>query len=298
MPKTLSLPDEWLAHLAVEKNLSENTITAYSRDLAGYLDFHKINSDKTLNFLKPTDITGWLAYLRKKGISPRSSARKLSALRMFYRFSVLQGKITADPTQNIELPVRTKRLPKYLTVKELEKLLSQPDEATHNGARDAVMMELLYSTGMRASELVRVKIEDLNLTSGYMITFGKGSKERVIPIGQRANDMISSYIKEARHKFIKKENPEELFLTRLGKPMSRQMFWQIIKKYAQKAGIAQTVSPHLLRHSFATHMLEGGADLRAIQMMLGHATLTTTEIYTHLDRGRLSKIIEKNHPRG
>ncbi len=295
---THPLLDEWLEHLIVERNLSENTVDAYRRDVAEFLAHFKSPPAGGLERITTAALTGYFKTLLDNNIAARSRGRKLSALRMFYRHLVAQKHVNADPTQNMELPGAAKYLPKVLNTKQVDALLEQPGQDSKEGLRDAAMLELLYSTGMRVSELVNVKSADLNMTGGYIMTMGKGAKERVIPLGQRALDMVKRYYEKARPLYIKKANPEALFLTRLGKPMTRQMFWQIIKKYAAKAGISTQISPHVLRHSFATHLLEGGADLRAVQMMLGHSSMTTTQIYTHINRTRLAEIQAKAHPRG
>ncbi len=298
MSEKLTLPDQWITYLTVERNLSENSIEAYSRDMFEFLSFHSARNGKGPERLEKSDVTDWLIHLKKKKLSPRSAARKLSAIRMFYRFAVERRVVSADPTVNIEMPSKARKLPPYLNTAEVDKLLAQPDESAIGGARDSAMMELLYCTGLRVSELTALKTGDVSLTAGYVTTMGKGSKERVVPMGDRAIKKLSHYITRVRSKYIRKGNPAALFLTRLGKSMTRQMFWLIIKKYARKAGIKKRISPHVLRHSFATHMLEGGANLRALQMMLGHSSLTTTEIYTHLHRNTLAEIHGKAHPRG
>lgn len=297
---THPLLDEWLEHLIVERNLSENTVDAYRRDVAEFLAHFKLPSASGLERITTAELTGYFKMLldKKISIAARSRGRKLSAIRMFYRHLVAQKHVNADPTQNMENPAAAKYLPKVLNPKQVDALLARPDQGAKEGLRDAAMLELLYSTGMRVSELVGVKIVNLNMTGGYLTTMGKGSKERVIPLGERALEVVRRYIEKARPLYVKKTNPEALFLTRLGKPMTRQMFWRIIKKYAASAGIATQISPHVLRHSFATHLLEHGADLRAVQMMLGHSSMTTTQIYTHINRTRLAEIQAKAHPRG
>ncbi len=295
---THPLLDEWLEHLIVERNLSENTVDAYRRDVAEFLAYFKSPPAPGLEQITAAALTGYFKTLLDNKIAARSRGRKLSAIRMFYRHLVAQKHVNADPTQNMENPGAAKYLPKVLNAKQVDALLEQPDQDAKEGLRDAAMLELLYSTGMRVSELVNVKSADLNMTGGYIMTMGKGAKERVIPLGERALDMVKRYYGKARPLYIKKTNPEALFLTRLGRPMTRQMFWRLIKKYAVKAGISAQISPHVLRHSFATHLLERGADLRAVQMMLGHSSMTTTQIYTHINRTRLAEIQAKAHPRG
>lgn len=295
---TNPLLDGWLAHLAVERNLSENTLDAYNRDVSAFLDHFKAATPEETGRITASGLVGYFQSLLAKKISARSRGRKLSAIRMFYRYLTAEKLVEADPTQNMENPASARHLPHVMNTRQVDALLGQPDPATREGARDGAMLELMYSTGMRVSELVGAKTADLNLTAGYMLTMGKGSKERVIPMGERAVETLRRYIERARPLFVKKANPPELFLTRLGKPMTRQMFWLIVKKYARAAGITHAISPHMLRHSFATHLLERGADLRAVQMMLGHSSMTTTQIYTHINRARMAEVHAKAHPRG
>ncbi len=291
--------DDWLKYLTVERNLSENSVAAYDGDVSRYLEFVKAGSPPDLEALGPSDVTGYMKSLHEKKASARTLRRKLSAIRMFYRYLVREGMCKKDPTENIEIPALGRPLPKVLSGREVEDLLSQPDKKSRESMRNSAMMELIYSTGVRVSELVKVKTADVNLTAGFIIAMGKGSKERLIPIGERAVEKVTQYIKNVRGKFLKNTNPPELFLTRLGKPMTRQMFWQIIRNYAASAGITQKISPHMLRHSFATHLLQGGADLRSVQTMLGHESLATTQIYTHIgDVKRLAKVQREAHPRG
>ncbi|GMT41730.1 MAG: tyrosine recombinase XerD [bacterium] len=291
------LLDDWIKYLVVDRNLSENTVSAYQRDVRGYIERVKADRD---NFerLGPASVTSYIKNLRAGGISVRSTARKLSAIRMFFRFCVTQNRLESDPTENIETPGTSSRLPQVLNIGQVEALLAQPDESKPACKRDGAMLELLYSTGLRVSELVNMKLEDVHMTPGYILVMGKCSKERMIPIVGRAVDKLSGYITGARPKFFKKKNPPELFLTRLGGPMTRQMFWLTIKRYGRLAGIKRKITPHLLRHSFASHLLQGGADLRAVQMMLGHASVTSTQIYTHLNSWRLAELHRKSHPRG
>ena len=291
--------DDWLKYLTVERNLSENSIAAYASDVSRFLMFIKAGSHADMEALGPGDVTSYMKSLHEKKASTRTLRRKLSAIRMFYRYLMREGVCKKDPTQNVEIPALGRPLPKVLSGVEVEELLSQPDKKSREGIRNAAMMELIYSTGMRVSELVTIKTADVNLASGFLLAMGKGSKERLIPIGERAVEKVTEYSNDVRGKFIKGSNPPELFLTRLGKAMTRQMFWQIIRKCAASAGIAQKISPHMLRHSFATHLLQGGADLRSVQTMLGHESLATTQIYTHMgDVKRLAKVQREAHPRG
>lgn len=291
--------DDWVGYLTVERNLSENTVSAYERDAAGFLKFVKADTPGDLETVGPASVSGYMKNMRDKNISPRSLRRKLSAIRMFYRYLVQHGICKKDPTENIEIPVIARPLPKVLSSRRVTELLSQPDAGSREGARDSAMMALLYATGMRVSELVKIKVADVNLTAGFVLAMGKGSKERLIPVGETAVELVADYLKNVRARFLKKIDPPEMFLTRLGKAMTRQMFWQIIRRYAGSAGITQKISPHILRHSFATHLLEGGADLRSVQAMLGHESLATTQIYTHVqDAERLARVHRESHPRG
>ncbi|MBI3581500.1 MAG: site-specific tyrosine recombinase XerD [Nitrospinae bacterium] len=292
------LLDEWLSHLAVERNLSENTVSAYHSDLEDFLNFFKVRDPESLGAIRPSDVVEYFRMLmEKKGASARTRARKLSAIKAFYRYRTAETKSGSNPVENMETPSSARYLPRALNTAQVELLLKKPDVRTDDGVRDAAMLELMYSTGLRVSELVNIRTGEVNLTAGFVTTMGKGSKERLVPMGDHAADKIRNYLKTRPH-YVRKSNPPELFLTRLGKPMTRQMFWLIIRKYALTAGIRGKISPHALRHSFATHLLENGADLRAVQMMLGHSSITTTQIYTHVNRTRLAGILAKAHPRG
>lgn len=288
---------KFLEYLTVEKGLSKNTIESYGRDLRRYLSFlnsQGLNPQKVLR----KDLTAFLGGLRATGLSPGSVARSLSTIRGFHRFLISEGKEGVDPTENLERPKGFIRIPKTLSPEEVEALLKRPDPKKTLGLRDKTMLELLYATGIRVSELVSIKLRDVNLEVGYILTFGKGSKERVIPIHEKAIALIKDYLREARDKLLKKGDSPYLFLGHGGKPITRERFWQIIKGYALKAGIKKKVSPHVLRHSFASHLLEHGADLRSVQLMLGHSDISTTQIYTHVTSERLKRIHKEFHPRG
>ena len=230
-------------------------------------------------------------------LSIRSIARNLSALKMFFRFLVSDGKIKGNPARRLGVPKLPQRLPEVLTVHEVEILLSQPVVSTHQGQRDKTMLELLYATGLRVSELVGLRVSNINLEAGYVRTMGKGSKERMIPMGEKALESLRLYLSNGRIGLLKKRSSPYLFINSRGRPLTRQGFWKIIKRYRTMAGIKKEITPHILRHSFATHLLEGGADLRSVQVMLGHADISTTQIYTHVTRERLKQIHEKYHPR-
>ena len=293
-----SLLDLFLAYIVVEKGLSKNTLEAYSRDLCRYLAFLDKNGCLEPATVSAADIAGFIAALKGEGLSPRSRARTLSALRMFHRFLVVEGYAGANPTAVIESPRMPGRLPDILSEDEVERLLQSVGGRDRYDLRDRAMLELLYATGLRVSELVKLKLADLNLVAGYLVTSGKGDKERLVPIGDAAREAVQEYLASARLPAGSGKGSRFLFLSRLGEPMSRQAFWNIIRKRAQLAGIRKKLSPHTLRHSFATHLLEHGADLRSVQMMLGHADLATTQIYTHVSNERLKNIHRELHPRG
>jgi len=287
----------FLEYISVEKGLSKSTIDSYRRDLRRYLSF--LNRQR-LDLLRVSrkEITAFLGELRYKGLSPASVARGLSAIRCLYRFLISEGNAEIDPTENLERPKGFIRLPKTLSVEEVDNLLKRPDPKERLGLRDKAMLELLYATGMRASELVSIKVQNINLEVGYIVTLGKGSKERVIPIHEKAVALIKDYLRDARQKLLKDRDSPYLFLGQGGRPLTRERFWQIIKGYALKAGIKKRVFPHLLRHSFASHLLEHGADLRSVQLMLGHSDISTTKIYTNVTSERLKRIHQELHPRG
>lgn len=291
--------DLFMAHLLVEKGGSRNTVDAYSRDLTGYLGYLERNGRFAPDDVTPLDVSGFLSELKSAGLAPRSRARALSAVRMFHRFLMVEGHASRNPASLTEAPRSIQRLPSVLTPREVEALLASPATESAMDVRDRAMMELLYATGLRVSELVSLRVQNLNLAAGYLMTMGKGEKERVVPIGESARRSIELYRALLRGDDGNAASRSGfLFLSRLGEPMSRQAFWNIIKKRARQAGILKNISPHTLRHSFATHLLENGADLRSVQMMLGHADLSTTQIYTHITRERLKKLHEAHHPRG
>ncbi len=289
------LADQFTNHLRVERGLADNTIEAYSRDLTRFLQF--LGKTKLSPFdVAQENITDYIATLRGN-LSVRSTARNLSALKMFFRFLVSDGKIKGNPARRLGVPKLPQRLPEVLTVHEVEILLSQPDVSIHQGQRDKTMLELLYATGLRVSELVGLKVSNINLEAGYVRTVGKGSKERMIPMGEKALESLRSYLSDGRIGLLKKRSSPYLFVNSRGRPLTRQGFWKLVKRYRTVAGIKKEITPHILRHSFATHLLEGGADLRSVQVMLGHADISTTQIYTHITRERLKLIHEKYHPR-
>ncbi|MEO8036998.1 MAG: site-specific tyrosine recombinase XerD [Acidobacteriota bacterium] len=285
----------FLDYLAVEKGLAKNSLSAYRIDLR-HFGHHLGERSIGIEAVERIDIVRYFQALRSAGISSRSVARALAAIRGMFRFLVAERHLKRDPTENLENPKLWATLPKSMQAFEVETLLRAPDAATPEGLRDRAMLELLYATGLRVSELIHVKIEDLVMDAGFLRTIGKGSKERIVPFGDSARDAIVAYMEKGRGELAKDADPY-LFLSRRGRPMTRQSFWMKIVRYARQAGITAHISPHVLRHSFATHLLENGADLRSVQMMLGHSDISTTQIYTHVSRARLQKMYETYHPR-
>jgi integrase/recombinase XerD len=289
------LADQFLTHMRVERGLSGNTVQAYSVDLARFYAF----LDK--ENLTPLEVTRehLMAYMNtlESVLSKRSAARNLSALRQFFRFLVSTGSLQATPAKLLSSPKIPLRLPGVLSPSEVELLLAQPDPSNSLGNRDRAMLELLYATGLRVTELVRLKIQNINLEAGFVRTMGKGSKERMVPMGAKAVNALREYLSDARTALLRKRTSPYLFLNLRAGPLTRQGFWKIIRQYGKQAGILKEISPHLLRHSFASHLLEFGADLRAVQVMLGHADISSTQIYTHVTRERLKEIHAKCHPR-
>jgi integrase/recombinase XerD len=289
------LLDQFMGHIKVEKGLSANTIVAYNRDLLAFFEFLKTRGVTPLQ-VRQNDLVSFVAEKRPQ-LAARSLARCLVSIRMFYRFCVSEGKITSNPARLLGIPKLYQHLPNILSRDEVETLLLQPDGQTVLGKRDKAMLEILYATGLRVTELIGLKMHNINLGAGFIRTIGKGSKERIIPMGGEAIGALKEYLQNGRPILLQKRTSTFLFLNGRGKPMTRQGFWKILKHYALKAGITRRVTPHTLRHSFATHLLEGGADLRSVQIMLGHSDISTTQIYTHVARERLKEIHEKYHPR-
>ena len=299
--KNSKLLDEFINYIDVEKGLSKNTKLAYQRDLSQYLKYLEENR-KNATGITHSDVMEFLL-IKRKYLSPSSLARVITSIKMFHRFLVSDNYCEMDPTQNLDSPHLGLRLPKVLTFAEVEALLNAPPSDTHGGIRDRAMMELLYATGMRVSEIINLKMEDVNLKLGYLRCLGKRAKERIVPIGSEAIKCINIYLNKIRssHKALSgtpTRQPQSLFLNPSGRRLSRVGFWKIIKRYAILSGIKKEITPHTLRHSFATHLLERGADLRAIQEMLGHESISSTQIYTHLTRKRLKDLHKKFHPRG
>jgi integrase/recombinase XerD len=289
------LADQFINYLRIELGVADNTVLAYTRDLMRFFEFLEKQALSPLE-ISHTQIAEYTSLIGKS-LSSRSVARNISAVRSFFRFLVSEGKIKNNPTRLIETPRISMRLPGVLSQADVEHLLSQPDVFRPIGQRDLAMLEILYATGLRVSELVNLKTQDLNLEAGYVRTLGKGSKERVIPMGQKAIAAVKEYLSGARLTLTKAINSPYLFLTLRGRPMTRQGFWKIIKKYGRQALIKKKLTPHSIRHSFASHLLDAGADLRSVQVMLGNAYNTTTQIYTHVTRERLKDVHQKCHPR-
>ncbi|HYO79949.1 MAG TPA: site-specific tyrosine recombinase XerD [Bryobacteraceae bacterium] len=285
--------DSFLAWCRLEKGLATNSLQAYGRDLRHFSTWcNSRNTDP-----ETTAVQGYLDSLRGDGLSARSIARKLTALRCLFHFLQSEGKIASDPVRLLAAPRQWARLPKFLSLVQVDALLQAPPADTARGLRDRAMLQFLYATGVRVSELCAVELGALNLNLGVVRVMGKGRKERMVPLGSEAVRAISAYLESARGQLLGKHLSAALFVTSRGEPMSRQRFWMLLKNYGKQVGIWQSLSPHILRHSFATHLLERGADLRSLQVMLGHADISTTQIYTHVVRERLREVMSKHHPR-
>jgi integrase/recombinase XerD len=291
------LIDTFLNYLSVERGLSNNTIISYREDLNTYLDFIEQSNIDVLSKISKNNITNFMFAQKEKGIGANSIARRLAAIRMFHRFLTRERILKSDPSTLIESPKLWKRVPETLSLNEVEALIAQPNVRDIQGIRDKAILETLYATGMRVSEAVNLRKDNVNLDIGFLRCIGKGSKERVIPLGKKAIASIQRYLEVSRPKFLKDKESEFLFVSRFGKKISRQSFWKIIKKHAQAARIKKPIKPHILRHSFATHLLEHGADLRSVQEMLGHSNISTTQIYTHINKDRLKSVHKQFHPR-
>ncbi len=290
--------DHYLNYLAVERGLANNTLDAYGRDLARYLDYLESQKIVALENISAAVVLRFLSHLKNAGLSPRSRARALAALRTFHKFLVRE-KITKDnPTDQVVSPKSLTALPHTLAPLDVESLLSSPKGESALAWRDRAMLEIIYATGLRVSELVSLKLSDLQMDVGYLTAFGKRSKQRIVPLGETAIAALQEYLQNGRPGLEKQKGSHFLFLNRSGEGLTRQGFWKIIKRRALEAGISQSITPHTMRHSFATHLLENGADLRSVQAMLGHADISTTQIYTHVTRERLRKMHAEHHPRG
>jgi integrase/recombinase XerD len=295
--RTPSPVDAYLTHLTVERRLASNSVESYARDLVLLAEFAAGRGAAPHGLARP-DLEELVRQLMSEGRSPRSVARAIACYRGFYRFLVVDGRLPASPADDLRPPRAWKALPRYLAVEEVDRLLAQPDIGTPRGLRDRALIELLYATGMRVSELIGLRPADVNLEASYLTCTGKGDKQRIVPIGDEASAWVRRYLQDARPGLLGKRKSPRLFVNaRGGVGLTRVGFWKILKVYATQAGLAGSPSPHMLRHSFATHLLERGADLRAIQMMLGHANLSTTQIYTHVLEQRLRSIYDQFHPR-
>jgi integrase/recombinase XerD len=288
--------DAYLDHLRVERRMAALTIESYSRDLAALARFAEASGGE-VERLSREDLEAFVRSLMSSGLSPRSTARAVASVRGFYRFMVLDRRLDASPADDLRAPRAWPALPRFLTLEEVDRLLAAPDVATPLGLRDRALVELLYATGLRVSELVSLKQADLNLDAGYLTCVGKGDKERLVPVGDQAVEWVRRYLRDGRPRLAKGRSSARLFLNARGGSLSRVGFWKILKGHGVRAGLPRGLSPHVLRHSFATHLLDRGADLRAIQMMLGHADLSTTQIYTHVLDARMRAVYERFHPR-
>ena len=289
--------DLFLNYLIVERGLSANTLDAYGRDLSRYLDFLNSENLSSPDAVTPPAILRFLALLKLQNLSARSRARVLVSLRMFHKFLHAEELASGNPADRVEAPKSIKSLPHTLSPTEVERLLAAPQGEEILDYRDRAMLEILYATGLRVSELINIKLSDLQLDVGYLVAFGKRSKQRIVPIGEIAIEALQRYLQLARPFLQKETTAPQVFLNRSGLGLTRQGFWKIIKRRSQQAGIVKNITPHTLRHSFATHLLDNGADLRSVQTMLGHADISTTQIYTHVTRERLKKIHGTHHPR-
>ncbi|MFH1868571.1 MAG: site-specific tyrosine recombinase XerD [Candidatus Omnitrophota bacterium] len=289
---------EFLDYLSVERGLSDNTISAYKTDLYKYTEY--LDKEKRrlhLDEATRNDIRDYMMFQKDRGLSPNSISRNLVSIKVFHRFCVREKYIKEDVTSVLDSPKLWKHLPDALSMAEVESIIKKPNVRNWMGLRDKAAIEVMYATGLRVSELVDLMTDSINMDVGFIRCIGKGNKERIVPIGKQAQDAVSLYSSRVRPKLLKGGHTNSLFLSRLGKKISRQSFWKMIKKYARLAGIKKDITPHTLRHSFATHLLERGADLRVVQEMLGHADIATTQIYTHINKERLKSMHHKFHPR-
>jgi integrase/recombinase XerD len=289
--------DAYLEYLRDVRRMSPNTLSNYARDLVA-LDAFAEKVGRPLTALERRDLEAFTRQMMSGGLAPRSVARTIACVRGFYRFLLIEKKVDADPAEDLRAPRAWPALPKYLDIEQVDRLLTQPDVATPRGVRDKALIEVLYATGLRVTELLSLKAGDISLDAGYLTCIGKGDKQRIVPLGDSAVDWVRRYVSEARPALLKGRKSKWLFVNaKAGGQLSRVGFWKLLKEYGIKAGVSPDLSPHVLRHSFATHLLERGADLRAIQMMLGHADLSTTQIYTHVLEARLRTVYDKFHPR-
>ena len=293
----LELLDLFLNYLSVERGLSRNTIVSYRQDLESYAEFLKSCHISSLSGTTRQQVTKFMLRQKEAGLSVNSIARSLAAIKSFYRFLNRERILKDDPSSLVDSPKLWKKIPETLSLNEVDALLNQPSIRNRQGMRDRAILETLYATGMRVSEAVNLRLDNVNLDIGFLRCLGKGNKERVIPLGKKAIMSLKRYLGSSRPHFLKKKNSDYLFLNRSGNKLTRQSFWKLIKKYARGARIKKPIKPHILRHSFATHLLERGADLRSVQEMLGHANISTTQAYTHINKERLKSIHKMFHPR-
>jgi integrase/recombinase XerD len=289
--------DSFLTMTTVEKGLSKNTIQAYSHDLSGLAEFLISQGVHSWTDVKPFHLRSYVSWLRKRGLNTSSIARHVVTVRRFYKFLQSEALLSENPLPALYLKAAPRKLPQTLSGDDIRSLLNQPDSSAHLGRRDQAMLEFLYATGLRVSELVSLQYQQVDFQGNYLTVKGKGAKVRAVPFGQWARIKLLDYINEARPRLLKGKSSPYLFVTRSGKPLTRQAFWKLMHRYALAAGIEKKVTPHTLRHSFATHLLEGGADLRSVQSMLGHADISTTQIYTHVNGARLKEVHRRYHPR-
>jgi len=296
--KSSDLIDEFCDALWLEDGLARNTLDSYRRDLVQFRDWLSDKQGKALLAAGHADLLGFLADKVKQRAKASTTSRELSTLKRFYRFALRQGKIADDPTLKIDAPKLPRSLPKSLTEEDVEKLLAAPRIEEALGLRDKTMLETLYASGLRVSELVTLKVPQVSEDMGVVRVMGKGSKERLVPLGEEALSWIRRYLREARPALLGGRTSDDLFVTTRGAAMTRQAFWYLLKRYAAQAGLGKPISPHTLRHAFATHLLNHGADLRVVQLLLGHSDISTTQIYTHVARERMKQLHAKHHPRG
>jgi len=294
MDRTLK---DYIYYVSVEKGLAKNTLESYRRDLSGYLSYLRQAGITAMEDSSRGNIAGYLLSLKQSGKATTTLSRNLSSIRSFYNYLFQEKMIAENPASEMESPKITKKLPRVLSLQEMDLLLEQPDQLHVTGVRDKAMLEVIYATGIRVSELISLDTGDINLDAGFIRCLGKGSKERIIPLGSVAARNVDRYLIEGRPKLVRQKGEDALFINQHGKRLTRQGFWKILKQYARTAGISKEITPHTMRHSFATHLLENGADLRSVQEMLGHADISTTQIYTQVTRRKLRDVYEKAHPR-
>ncbi|MGX4584736.1 site-specific tyrosine recombinase XerD [Paenibacillus chitinolyticus] len=288
----------FMDYLEHEKGLSRNTLESYARDLQQYIEFLEQQNIRTLGKTSKVHVVSYISRLKQLGRATATQSRTLVSIRSLYGYMIRCGRMDFDPTRDIENPKQEKKLPQVLTMDEMERLLAAPQTDTSNGIRDKAMLEVLYATGIRVSELISLDVGDVNTSLGFVRCVGSGAKERIIPLGSMAAKVVDEYVSASRPQLMKAHKPETaLFVNHLGTRMTRQGFWKMLKRYAADAEVDKDITPHTLRHSFATHLLENGADLRSVQEMLGHADLSTTQVYTHVTKSKMKEVYDRTHPR-